>query len=75
MLVNKLKTLLLTAGIALTIPAFCTNPVLAEEYKSDDGERTADVTLVPEKDLTVVPEDGLGSITIKLNVFFGAFIR
>lgn len=66
MLVNKLKTLLLTAGIALTIPVFCTNPVLAEEYKSDDGERTADVTLVPEKDLTVVPEGGLGSITIQL---------
>jgi len=54
---KRLLTAGLIAGSAFAAPL----SVMAEET-----ERTADVTLVPEKDLTQVPENGLGSVSIEL---------
>lgn len=59
---RNIEKIALATGIALTMPM---TPLFAQEIDDPSGA-TSSVTIVPEKDLTNVPEDGLGSISITL---------
>ncbi len=61
---SNLQKVALATGILLTMP---TASIFAQEVEDPtSGGATSSVTIVPEKDLTKVPENGLGSIAITL---------
>ncbi len=59
---RNIEKIALATGIAITMPIA---PLFAQEIEDPSGA-TSSVTIVPEKDLTKVPEDGRGSISITL---------
>lgn len=60
---RNIEKIALATGVFLTMPVA---PLFAKEIDSS-FETTSSVTIVPEKDLTEVPENGLGSISITLD--------
>ncbi len=59
---RNIEKIALATGIAVTMPMA---PLFAQEIEDPSGA-TSSVTIVPEKDLSQIPDDGLGSISITL---------